>query len=89
MAEASFGLGSSGLIWSDMSDFDRLHTQLTTRPGTEPAVRHRLEQAYEAAKTTILAHQPVIESLATTLMNRIVLTSEEVGRIIHGGPPPP
>ena len=85
MAEASYCLGSTGLIWSDMENAELLHSQLALRPGTEAAVRHRLEQAYEAAKVTITAHQPVIQQLAAALVERIVLMPEEVGEIIKGG----
>ncbi|WP_298283220.1 AAA family ATPase [Acidocella sp.] len=85
MAEASYCLGSTGLIWSDVDNAEQLHTQLALRPGTEAAVRHRLDQAYEAAKATIVAHQPVVEKLAAALVDRMILTPEEVGEIIKGG----
>ena len=85
MAEASYCLGSTGLVWSDMDNAEQLHSQLALRPGTEAAVRHRLEQAYEAAKVTIAAHQPVIQRLAAALVERVVLSPEEVGAIINDG----
>jgi len=85
LAEASFGLGSTGLSWSDLDSTEQFQAQLALRPGTEAAVRHRLEQAYEAAKVIISAHQPVVEKLAAALVDRIVLTPDEVGEIIKGG----
>ena len=85
MAEASYCIGSTGLTWTDMDNTEQFQTQLAMRPGTEAAVRLRLEQAYEAAKLAISAHQSVVEKLAAALVDRIVLTPGEVGEIIIAG----
>ncbi len=84
MAEGAYGLGSTGLVWADMDDPELFHTQLSLRPGTKSAVRRRLDQAYATAKNTVLAHQSVVEKLAAALVERIVLTPDEVGGIING-----
>ncbi|MDE8346714.1 MAG: AAA family ATPase [Acidocella sp.] len=88
MAEGAYGLGSTGLVWADMGDAEQLHTQLNFRPGTEEAVRRRLEQAYDAAKNIVRAHQSVVAKLASALVERIVLTPDEVGGILNDALPP-
>ena len=85
MAEASYCTGSTGLTWTDVDNTEQLQAQLALRPGTEAAVRLRLVQSYEAAKAMIAAHQPVVEKLAAALVDRIVLTPDEVGGIINAG----
>ena len=84
MAEGAYCLGSTGLVWANMDDTELFHTQLSLRPGTELAVRRRLDQAYDAARNTVLAHQSVVEKLAAALVDQVVLTPEAVGGIING-----
>ena len=85
-AEASFGLGTTGLIWSDFPDPDRAHAVLAMRGGTETAVRRRLDEAYGEAKMIITEKRHVVERIAEALLARIVLTPGEVADIIAVNP---
>ena len=85
-AEASFGLGTTGLIWSDFPDPDRAHAVLAMRGGTEAAVRRRLDEAYAEAKMIITENRRMVERIAEALLARIVLTPGEVADIIAENP---
>lgn len=89
MAEASYCFGSTGLLWADMNSADQIQSQLALRPGTEAAVRRRLDEAHEAATAVIVANRPVVERLAEALVERFVLTPADVGELIDGGWPTP
>ncbi len=84
IAEAAYGLGSTGLMWADMENGEQFQSSMALRAGTESAVRLRLAQAYDSAKTLILAHRYVVEKLAETLVRRTVLSPEEVREITKG-----
>jgi ATP-dependent Zn protease len=80
-AELSLGLGSSGLMWSQIAAAEEISMSLATRTGAEQAVRKRLEAAYEAAKGLILEHQTQLTAIADALIECIVLSPAEVAEI--------
>jgi ATP-dependent Zn protease len=82
-AEVNLGLGSTGLIWGNFDDPDKIETILATRPATEQAVRRRLDAAYAGAKSLISQNRTTVEALADALLDRVVLTSSETADIFN------
>ena len=80
-AEVNLGLGSTGLIWGNFDDPDKIETILATRPATEQAVRRRLDAAYAGAKGLISQHRTTVEALADALLDRVVLTPTQTADI--------
>lgn len=78
ISETSFGLGSSGLLWSEIPEMDDLHTRLASRPDVARAIGRRLDRAYARAKLLVTGSRPLIEVIAEALLNKYVLTSDEV-----------
>lgn len=82
MAEASFGLGETGLAWSDIGDDMIFHQQMAGRPGLERAVRQRLDRAFDHAVAHIRLCRHAVEALAEALIEHKVLPPGEVAAII-------
>jgi ATP-dependent Zn protease len=81
-AESSFGLGDTGLVWAELEDLDRLYQLFATRPGTERAIRERLDESYAAAVRIITEMREAVELVAAALLQRTVLTPAEVSDIL-------
>lgn len=80
-AELSLGLGSSGIMWSQIAAADELPTSLATRTGAEQAVRKRLDEAYAAAKVLVSEHRSHLTAITNALVERMVLSPSEVVEI--------
>ncbi len=82
-AETSLGLGTTGLLWSEIVDPQRGYISLTLRPATEAAVRARLDAAYKKAKTMIQKNRSLVERLSQSLLLRSVLIPSEITDILN------
>lgn len=82
MAEATSGMGASGLLWTSVEDLDRINHLLVTRPLLEKAVRARLDSAYARAKWTIEGNRKAVRRLAEALLDETVLSPERVAKIV-------
>lgn len=77
-AETSYGLGTTGLLWSELPEMDELHERLASHPEAAMAARARIDQAYERAKVLVAAWRPAIEAIAEALLDYHVLTFEQL-----------
>ncbi|GLR67858.1 hypothetical protein GCM10010909_25390 [Acidocella aquatica] len=80
-AELSLGLGSTGLLWSEIADPDRGHASLVLRPAHDAAVRARLERAYDEAKKLITSNRVAVDMFAKALLERSVLLPADIANL--------
>jgi len=81
-SEASLGLGTSGLLWSEIPEMDDFHTHFASRPDVAAAASGRLDRSYERAKEMVTASRPLIEAIAEALLHKYILTADEVSDIL-------
>lgn len=86
VAETSLGLGTTGLLWSDVPKMEDLHTRFASQPEAARAARQRIERALAKAKALVTVLRPVIEAIAEALIEKYVLTSDQLNAILteHG-----
>lgn len=82
VAETAFGLGTTGLLWSDPPEMEDLDARLVSRPKAATATRLRIARAYKRAKALVTALRPMIEAIAEALLDEHVLTAEQVSAIL-------
>ena len=82
VAETAYGLGTTGLLWSDPPKMDELDARLASRPKAATAARLRIDRAYERAKSMVTALCPRIEAIAEALLDEFVLTADQVSAIL-------
>lgn len=85
--ETASGLSERPLLWLGLWGSADLATLLLTQPNLARRVEARLQGAYSEACELIRQHRPTLEVLAARLLEREVMTGNEVAAVLEGSLP--